>query len=59
GYFEVLDGAAAGETVVTRANFLIDAESKLKSALDGMAVPETAPPGESAAGHSRGHGEHQ
>lgn len=36
GYFEVLEGVANDESVVTRANFLIDAESNLKSALDGM-----------------------
>lgn len=36
GYFEVLEGLAEGESVVTRANFLIDAESNLKSALDSM-----------------------
>ncbi|WP_434151540.1 efflux RND transporter periplasmic adaptor subunit [Methylocaldum gracile subsp. desertum] len=38
GYFEVQEGVAAGETVVTHANFLIDAESNLKAALDGMSV---------------------
>lgn len=42
GYFEVLEGVADGESVVTRANFLIDAESNLKSALDSMT--EAAPP---------------
>ena len=31
--FEVLEGLAAGETVVTSGNFLIDSESKLKAAL--------------------------
>ncbi|MDP1773987.1 MAG: efflux RND transporter periplasmic adaptor subunit [Methylobacter sp.] len=36
GYWEVLEGLAAGDEVVTRANFLIDAESNLKSALDGF-----------------------
>jgi Cu(I)/Ag(I) efflux system membrane fusion protein len=34
--FEVLDGLAAGERVVTSANFLIDSESKLKEAVGGM-----------------------
>jgi Cu(I)/Ag(I) efflux system membrane fusion protein len=43
-YLEVLEGLSAGEKVVTRANFLIDAESNLKSALEGMAGPENAPP---------------
>lgn len=37
-YFEVLDGVREGEAVVTHANFLIDAESKLKAALDAMAA---------------------
>jgi len=50
GYWEVLSGLDAGDEVVTRANFLIDAESNLKSALDGFnnqgaeagqATPET------------------
>ena len=36
GYWEVLEGLNAGDEVVTRANFLIDAESNLKSALDGF-----------------------
>ena len=36
GYREVLAGLDAGDEVVTRANFLIDAESNLKSALDGL-----------------------
>ncbi|NOU21614.1 MAG: efflux RND transporter periplasmic adaptor subunit [Methyloglobulus sp.] len=52
GYWEVLEGLEAGDEVVTRANFLIDAESNLKSALDsfespnadaGRATPETTP----------------
>ncbi|HKX52630.1 MAG TPA: efflux RND transporter periplasmic adaptor subunit [Nitrosospira sp.] len=33
GYVEVLDGLKAGEMVVVKANFLIDAESNLKAAL--------------------------
>lgn len=36
GYLEVLAGLDEGESVVTRANFLIDAESNLKAALGGM-----------------------
>jgi membrane fusion protein, copper/silver efflux system len=52
GYREVLEGLEAGDEVVTRANFLIDAESNLKSALDsfdspdadaGQATPEATP----------------
>ncbi len=35
-YVEVVEGLAAGEQVVTSANFLIDAESNLKAALSGM-----------------------
>lgn len=35
-YVEVLEGVAAGEQVVTAANFLIDAESNLRAALGGM-----------------------
>jgi RND family efflux transporter MFP subunit len=34
-YYEVLEGVAAGERIVTSANFLIDSESKLKSAIGG------------------------
>lgn len=40
GYYEVLAGASTGETMVTRANSLIDAESRLKSALDGFGMAE-------------------
>jgi len=36
GYAEVLEGVSEGEQVVVRANFLIDAESKLQSALDSF-----------------------
>jgi len=38
----VLQGLAEGETVVTRANFLIDAESNLKAALSGFGVSQPA-----------------
>lgn len=34
-YFEVISGLKEGEKVVTSANFLIDSESKLKSAIQG------------------------
>ncbi len=33
GYYEVISGLAAGDRVVTSANFLIDSESSLKAAL--------------------------
>ncbi|MDX9861237.1 MAG: efflux RND transporter periplasmic adaptor subunit [Rhodospirillales bacterium] len=36
GLVEILEGVAAGERVVVRANFLIDAESNLKAALEGF-----------------------
>ena len=36
GYVEVLTGLKDGERVVTRANFLLDAESNLKSALTAL-----------------------
>ena len=35
GYAEVTDGLKAGERVVVKANFLIDAESNLRAALSG------------------------
>lgn len=53
GYAEVLQGLSEGESVVVRANFLIDAESNLKAALGSFgepsptALPATAP----ATGH--------
>jgi membrane fusion protein, copper/silver efflux system len=37
--FIVLGGLKAGERIVTSANFLIDSESKLKSAAGGMGMP--------------------
>ncbi len=37
--FIVLAGLKAGERVVTSGNFLIDSESKLKSAVSGMGMP--------------------
>ncbi|GJD94494.1 efflux RND transporter periplasmic adaptor subunit [Methylobacterium iners] len=44
GHVEIRDGVEAGERVVTSANFLIDAESNLKAALQGLsAAPPTGP----------------
>lgn len=43
GFSEVLEGLQEGDDVVTRANFLIDAESNLKSALDGMSSSDNMP----------------
>ena len=53
GYVEILDGVREGEAVVVRANFLIDAESNLKSALGGLS--SSAPAGAKTVGH-RGDG---
>ena len=62
GRIEVVSGLATGEKVVTRANFLIDAESNLRSAIgglsphaghDGVSQPNAATTrGEPAAGAS-------
>lgn len=38
GYIEVREGLETGDKVVVAANFLIDAESNLKAALQGMAA---------------------
>lgn len=39
GYVQIIDGVKAGEQVVVTANFLIDAESKLKAALQAFSAP--------------------
>ena len=41
GVIEVLDGVAEGDKIVTSANFLIDAESNLRAALQSFTAPET------------------
>ena len=51
GYTEIHDGVKAGEQVVTAANFLIDAESNLKAALQSMATP--TPPAPQAQGEEK------
>lgn len=44
GYVEIAEGVKSGEQVVVAANFLIDAESNLKAALQGFtAPPQTMP----------------
>ena len=55
---EVLDGIAEGEQVVVSANFLIDAESNLQSALQGLEghAGHGAPSGTTEDPHA-GHGE--
>ena len=40
GYVEVIEGLTVGEEIVTSANFLIDAESNLKAALQAFTQPE-------------------
>lgn len=40
GFIEIRSGVASGEPVVTSATFLIDAESNLKAALQGLATQE-------------------
>jgi Cu(I)/Ag(I) efflux system membrane fusion protein/cobalt-zinc-cadmium efflux system membrane fusion protein len=48
GYFQLLGGLDEGDNVVTSANFLVDSESSLKTALDAMANgsgSEAAPAG--------------
>jgi Cu(I)/Ag(I) efflux system membrane fusion protein len=43
GMAEISDGVDVGDDVVTSANFLIDAESNLKSALNSLAPTEAKP----------------
>lgn len=65
GYYEVREGLAPGERVVTAAAFLIDSESQLRSALGMMGMPgmemekktpvPASPEPEPAKGHSGMH----
>ena len=49
---EILSGLKAGEEVVTRANFLVDSESRLKAAMAHLtAKPVTTKPAPAPAGH--------
>lgn len=43
GFTEIRSGIAAGDKIVVAANFLIDAESNLKAALNGMTSAEATP----------------
>lgn len=43
GFVEIRDGLQNGDRVVVSANFLIDAESNLKAALQTMTIPEAKP----------------
>ncbi|WP_374602314.1 efflux RND transporter periplasmic adaptor subunit [Arenimonas sp.] len=54
----VLSGVKAGESVVVSANFLIDAESNLRAALESMesaGPPEPTAPADPHAGHDGDH----
>ena len=55
GFVEVLSGVKEGESVVTRANFLIDSESNLKAALSGFNAEKNT--SASAAGGAAASGE--
>jgi Cu(I)/Ag(I) efflux system membrane fusion protein len=44
GYIALLEGLREGEKVVTGANFLIDAESNLRAALQAFTAPEVKSP---------------
>ncbi|TAK88017.1 MAG: efflux RND transporter periplasmic adaptor subunit [Betaproteobacteria bacterium] len=50
GYSEVTEGLKAGDEVVVRANFLIDAESNLKSALESFGSQPKAAAAHRASG---------
>ena len=41
GYVEIKEGVTEADKVVIAANFLIDAESNLKAALQGLAAGDT------------------
>ena len=44
GYYEVLEGLSEGDSVVSSGNFLVDSESRLKSAADAAPPPHTKQP---------------
>jgi Cu(I)/Ag(I) efflux system membrane fusion protein len=50
GYTEILSGLNEGEQVVTSANFLIDAESNLRAALQAFTAGDTKKPDAGSAG---------
>ena len=52
-FAEVVDGLAASEQVVTRANFLVDSESRLRASLGALDIQGGKPP---AGGAHAGHG---
>jgi Cu(I)/Ag(I) efflux system membrane fusion protein len=50
-FVEVVSGVSAGEQVVTRANFLVDSESRLRASLAALSSDSAAPLGGEHAGH--------
>jgi Cu(I)/Ag(I) efflux system membrane fusion protein len=50
GKVEVTSGVSEGETIVTTGNFLIDSESRLRSAIEGQSAAEGATTGAAASG---------
>ena len=54
GFVEVLSGVKDGESVVTRANFLIDSESNLKAALSGFNAEKNTSAGGGQAASGEG-----
>jgi len=55
---EVVSGVAEGERVVTRANFLVDSESRLRASLASIAEAPGATPPPAAGGAAAGHAGH-
>ena len=52
GYTQILDGLKAGERVVVSANFLIDAESNLRAALQAFTTGDTKKPAAPSTGET-------
>lgn len=52
GYYAIKQGLRAGERVATAANFLLDSESRLRSAFANMGPPQKAAPGAEPAAES-------
>jgi Cu(I)/Ag(I) efflux system membrane fusion protein len=54
-FVEVVSGLEKGDGVVTRANFLVDSESRLRASLDALAAgPQAAPAAPAAEGGAGG-----
>jgi Cu(I)/Ag(I) efflux system membrane fusion protein len=53
-FVEVVSGLEAGDGVVTRANFLVDSESRLRASLSALSAgPKNEAPADPHAGHTR------